>query len=489
MKTDLPRRFFTSAKWNSIINIFIIIINVGQSVILARLLPVEIFGLVAGAASIVLIANAFLDFGFTNAFVYRSTETEDLDHIASVHFTLQLLISIFWTLLMLSVGVILSNFREDRFITAFFVITLSKTALSFMSTPNAILFRFSYHKRRAIIRLIDALFSLIIAIIFASFGYYIWALLSSYIVTAVVNLVFLYFWKPFWRPRFNCSAITIKYLLKYGGKNLIGQLIANALDRVDELWINLFIGNQPLGFYSKAYILAGYPGSLLASSIGNITLGSFAELADNKKALSDAFDKTISFLIRASFLLGGLLVLIAPELIMFFLGPKWLPMLLVFRIMLPYTLLDPILITIFYLFNAVGEPEKIINVRAIQLGFLIISIAIFANFFGIEGVAISVDLMMVLGFTIVFLYSRKYVDFSIKSLLFAPSIALMISLGLSFFLGNILNNFPILLSGTIKSITYFAIFAFLLFVFDRKNLEKYLIMGKKYFLNEMDPKN
>lgn len=482
MKTDLPNRFFSSAKWNSVINIFLIIIKVGQSIALARLLPVEVFGIVAGAASIVLIADGFLTFGLTNAFVYRSFETEDLEHVASVHFTLQLIINIIWTAIMLSIGIIFSTFGQARFITAYFAITLSKTALTFMSTPNAILLRFSLHKRQAIIRLIDSLFSLIVAILLAINDYHIWSLISSYIISAIVNFIFLYLWKPFWLPKLKYSVSTIKYFLRYGGKNLIGQLFTNTIDRIDELWISLFIGNQPLGYYSKAYILAGYPGSLLASSIGNITLGSFAELADNKNTLSDAFNKTISFLVRASFLIGGVLVLVAPELILIFLGQKWLPMLSTFRIMLPYALLDPILITIFYLFNAVGKPEKIIKIRAIQLGSMVFNIFIFGSLFGIEGVAISVDMMMLVGFIFVFLYLREHVDFSIKSLLLAPSIALIMSLCISYFFGGLIINFHMLVSALIKSLIYFAIYVFCLFLFDRENLEKLLIMGKKYIL-------
>ena len=65
--------------------------------------------------------------------------------------------------------------------------------------------------------------------------------------------------------------------------------------------------------------------------------------------------------------MAGLLALIAPEFIYLVIGRQWLPMLDAFRLMLLFTLLDPIRGTLANLFIAVGKPEKVLWARLAQL--------------------------------------------------------------------------------------------------------------------------
>ena len=61
------------------------------------------------------------------------------------------------------------------------------------------------------------------------------------------------------------------------------------------------------------------------------------------------------------------MALVAPEFIRIALGEKWMPMLSTFRIMLIFTLLDPIRVSVSDLFLAVGVPSQLVWARMIQL--------------------------------------------------------------------------------------------------------------------------
>ena len=96
MIENLARRSIDSVKWNFISNILYNAIYFAQTIILARLLPVNAFGIYAGVAAIVVIAYGFSTFGLPSAFIHRCKETEDVEQTAAVHFTLQTILSAVW---------------------------------------------------------------------------------------------------------------------------------------------------------------------------------------------------------------------------------------------------------------------------------------------------------------------------------------------------------------------------------------------------------
>jgi len=483
MNNDLINRSIHSVKWNAISNVVDIIFRFSQSIVLARLLPVSTFGVIAGASSIVVLVGGISNFGMGSAFTYRSEETQDINHTAAVHFTLQLIINLIWTVLMLLVGLFFLRNRTDEFLTAYIFLTLSKTAMNFMTTPRMILLRLIQHRRLAMIKILNVVTTFVVASTLALLNKPLWSLLSTHFVTILVNLILFYIWRPVWKPQLRWSVSTVKYFLIFGSKQFFARFLLDAMDRLDELWANFYLGELSLGFYSRAYNFAGYPSSVVATPISNVAIGTFAELAEDRKSLSTAFQKTNSFLIRSGFFLGGLLILIAPEFITILLTEKWMPMLLTFRVMLPYTLLGPLEKTLMNLFVAVGKPGMIVRIRLIQVAVLIAGLFSLGNLFGIDGVALAVDLMMVVGIIIILINVKDYVDFSIKDLFLIPLIAVFFGLALGFGFDFLFStSVSMIVSGIFKVSIFSIIYFGFLFFFDRKELNNFFGLAKKYLL-------
>jgi O-antigen/teichoic acid export membrane protein len=154
----------------------------------------------------------------------------------------------------------------------------------------------------------------------------------------------------------------------------------------------------------------------------------YAELKRDRQRLSRSFFRVNAFLVRSGFFLAGLLGLVAPEFIHLLLGEKWLPMLGVFRLMLVFTLFDPIKSTVARLFIAVGKPEQVVKARFIQLLVLLGGLYFLGSPLGITGVALAVDLMLVVGIVILLWQARPFVDFSPIRLFFGPGLALTVGL-------------------------------------------------------------
>lgn len=483
IQENLTSRSITSVKWNVISNIVHIIINLTQSIILARLLPIETFGIVAGAASIVGITGGLSNFGMRGAFNFRCKETEDLEITAGVHFTLQLFINIIWTALMLAGGFLFIRDSGDGFRMAFIVLTLSEAALTMCNTPNFILIRLVQHKRLAMISMTNVILTLLVSGTLAILKQPLWSLLSSQLVSVLVSVVFLYVFRPVWKPKFKWSTSTVKYFLNFGSKQVVSSFLMDALDKVDELWTKSFLGSVPLGFYSKAYSFALYPGLVLAGPVNKVAMGTYAEVAQDRKKLSSAFFQTNALLTRSGFFLVGLFFLVAPEFIRIILGERWMPMLTAFRLMLPFTLFDPMKKTMANLFVAVGKPEIIVKIRAIQLVTMLAGLFTLGYLFNIEGVALAVDLMMLVGVGLILQKSKTFVDYSLKELFLNPLICmlagLLIGYGFDYYVSP---KMPDILSALVEMSGFTLIFFGVFYLIDKQEVLNYLQMIKKYIL-------
>lgn len=422
---SLAKRSMTAVGWNALSNSARVVILFGRSVLLARMLPVETFGVYAGANAVVNLTAVVALFGMASAFLHRCAETEDEDKTAAVHLTLQLVLSLVWAGLMV-LGSLLFTQGETRL--TLLLVTATTAIIQFTQTPRLILVRRVVHRRLALLDLVTAILTTAVAVGLAWQGVTLWALLATDIVASIIGLAMLYLWRPVWRPRLAWDRQIARYLLGFGSRSLAAIVLNRALDRVDDLWTRAYLGTTAMGLYSRAYTFATYPRIILASPLNAVAAGTYAELKGQRRRLSQAFYRVNALLIRTGFLLAGVLALAAPEFIRLVLGEKWLPMLDAFRLMLVYTLLDPVKLTVAMVITASGAPEKVVRARAIQLTILILGLVTLGPRLGIVGVAIAVDLMLVAGILLLLREAKGFVDFSLVRLFAVPTLALSVGL-------------------------------------------------------------
>jgi O-antigen/teichoic acid export membrane protein len=89
-----------------------------------------------------------------------------------------------------------------------------------------------------------------------------------------------------------------------------------------------------------------------------------------------------------------------------------------------FTLLDPIRVTVSSLFVAVGRPEQVVRVRLAQLAAMVVGLFALGSRWGITGVAVVVDGVLLLGLGWLLGRARAYVDYSARRLFGAPLLAL-----------------------------------------------------------------
>ncbi len=416
----LAQRSVRSAGYTIASSGFQAAVQFARSILLARLLLPGQFGVYAYAASFVMLTYSLPGFGMGAALVHRARQSEG-ETARRVHFTLTAVFNLAWALLLV---LTCSWFLEPQNRWVFWLILSTRVADNLTNTARVTLTRQVAFRRIALLESGNALVGSLAAVLLAWRGAGVWSLVATDIIAAAAGVLGFYVIRPVWRPRFGWNREVAAYLLDFGRRSFGAILLLRVLDRVDDLWTGAFLGKTPLGYYSRAYTFATYPRKLLASPVNQVAVGTYAALKGQPKRLSQAFFRVNALLIRSGFFIAGLLFLLVPEFIHFVIGDKWLPMLVPFRLMLVYTLLDPIKATVGSVFIAVGRPEMVARARLWQLLVMVAGLFLLGPRWGVSGVALAVDLMLLFGIALLFWQARPYVQFSARRLFGAPLLAL-----------------------------------------------------------------
>jgi len=455
---NLIKRSINSITWNLAAQIIYLSVGVIRSIFLARYLSVEVFGIYALAGAVINLSAVLPGFGMSGALLHRSSESKDESLAASAHFSLVLLFTLLWALLV-TAGILLFSHGQMRI--ALFVLMIVAIGMQFTLTPHTILLRRVLHRRLAYIQIVTVILASFTAILLAFYNAGLWALLSTDIVMLMVSLIGFYVVKPFFIPNLRCRSEIIKYFLRFGSQNFMNIVMLQIMTRIDKLWIGGCLGKVNLGFFSRAQRFAGYPNLLFSASLVSVLGGTFAELNGKRKQISQLFSDANALIIRSGAFFAGLFILTAPDLILLFLGEKWLPMLPALRYLLIYQLFSPVRSTSVNLLIAQGKPGYVNIARIIQLSVLGVGMYLLRNGGTIEGMALALNIMQIVGIGILYLFATKYVDFSFLKLFTIPILASIFSGYLAHYLVGILpssfNDLAFISSAVIFSLTYFAL--------------------------------
>lgn len=425
---NLAKRSLFSISWNFLANLAVNGVAFVRAIFLARLLPVEVFGIYAGYHALLNVTVTLTEFGMLNAFIHQAPETEDEERAAAMHFTLRLFFLICWFFLAV-VGSLI--FLEPQQSMPILLMILTTVIFQMTLPAQAVLMKRVDHRRVAMIHISLTVVHACIAVTTAYLGWGIYSIIVAELAAGLVTFSGYYFIQPAWRIRLGWYQDIFRYYLDFGKRAFASTFLYNLLDQLDDLWTRFRLGEVPLGFYSKAYRFASYPRFILANPIGLVIGGTYAALKKDRSALSQVFFHANALIIRSGFLLAGWMALIAPEFIRILLTDKWLPMLDAFRFLLVFTLLDPLKLSLSEVLNAVGKPEKVVFTRAVQLVTLVTGLAAFSSRWGIAGVALAVDLMLIVGISILLIQAKQHVDFSVIALFWAPALSLAAGIALT----------------------------------------------------------
>jgi len=348
-------------------------LGMASTVVLARLLTPQDFGLIAMVTAVTGFVMMFKDMGLSMATVQKA----EVNHAQ--------ISTLFWINVALSLGVMLVTAALAPIIAWFYGeprltwITLALASAFIFSgltiQHQALLNRNMRFGTLALIGIIGQLAGIVAAIIAAWYGADYWALVIGQLATAIAGAIAV--WVACgWRPGLPVRRSGVRKMLAFGG-NLTGFNFLNYFARnADNLLIGKFWGSGPLGLYSKAYGLLMLPIRQITAPIAAVAIPALSRLQDDHDKYKRYYYQAISTIAFITMPLVAMLAALSDEIIRIVLGGKWTGAAIIFKILAFAAVFQPVVSTAGWVYVSLGQAKRmmywgLIDVPVTVLSFII----------------------------------------------------------------------------------------------------------------------
>ncbi|MDQ3851086.1 MAG: oligosaccharide flippase family protein, partial [Actinomycetota bacterium] len=360
------------------------VITLLTTVVLARLLTPEDFGIVALAVLALTVVNVFSDVGLTGVLVVR----QDFDRRAQGTVLTMLLVSggLFSALLVALAPLAADVFREPRLVD----VLRALGALSFLSGfywfYDMLLQRELEFRARFVAQMARTGAYAAVAIALAAVGAGVWSLVLGQLAGAVVVSIVLVALAPYRvRPTFQRWAV--RAALGEGHGFLLQAGATTVQDNLDFIVVGRALGADALGSYSMAYRLGEVPYASIADPIARVNFSAFARRRHAGEDVGPTFLRSLQAVALVTWPLGLLLSATAAPFTRAILGDRWTAMIGPLAVMGIWAAVRPLETTVGWLLNAVGEAGRSGRISTVLLLPLVPALVGGAHLGGTTGVA------------------------------------------------------------------------------------------------------
>ncbi|MEO3986517.1 lipopolysaccharide biosynthesis protein [Plesiomonas shigelloides] len=345
------------------------------TLLLARLLGPDAFGLVGMLAVFIAIANVFVDSGFTSALI-RKTDRCDSDFVTAFYYNIA--ISLLCYLVLYISAPHVANFYQQRELQSLLrVLGLTVVINAFTLIPRVKLNVVMDFKTQATVSIVSILISGTIAILLAINGFGVWALVTQTLLTAICNTTLYNLLAP-WLPSGKVSRQSFKYLFGYGSKLLLSGILDVTYNNLYQIIIGKKFSPTVVGQFSQANQLASVPASTLTGIIQRVSFPMFSQLQEEPIKLGNAYQLTLKMAAIVIFPLIIGLGLIAEPLLTSLLGSQWQPAATLLTVLCLGYMLYPIHSINLNLLQVTGRSDLFLKLEVLKkiIGVIILLLSI-----------------------------------------------------------------------------------------------------------------
>lgn len=382
-------RFVRNTGWMGLGEVGIRVSRLLATVILARLLSPEDYGL----AAIVLMTTEFVRVFTRNGIGDKLVQADgkEIKELCQTAWCINWLIGIGLFLLQLAGSFVVAHFYgNDRLTLPIIAVGFTYLIYPLAMVQTALVRRDNRLKIFSLTNLTQVVADNILTGILALQGFGMWAIVLPKLLVAPVWVGMMLHYEP-WRPRAVFTLQRWRNILGFGSRILGVELLNTFRENVDYLLIGRFIGMKALGVYYFAFN-AGLGLSLsVINALGVSLYSDLCEIRSDSELLRRRFNQNLLTIAKVVFPLVIIQSLLAPLYVPIIFGQKWVdqgavPILIIICIS---ALSRPFANAASMLFRAIGLPQVDLWWN---LGFtLLLTVAVvFGASYGTLGVAVAV---------------------------------------------------------------------------------------------------
>ena len=471
------RQTFSGVLWSAIERFSVQGIQFILSFVIARQLLPSDYGLVSMLSIFMVVAQIFVDSGFSNALIQKQNRSK-ADFSTVFYFNIAVGI-LMYLVLLVSAPYIASFYNQPILIEIIGWMGLNLIITSLSTVQRTILTIDLDFRRQAFISLTAVILSGSTAVYMAMNGYGVWALVVQSLMTNGINTLLLWITSK-WHPEWLFSLSSFKNLFSFGSKILMGGLLHNIYTNIYTLVIGKIFPIQELGLYNRASTLSQFPSTNITSIIGRVLYPVLCRLQENNSILTEKFYTFIRLSSYIVFpLMIGLAVLSEPF-IRIILTEKWIGAVPYIQILCLAYMWDPVMRMSWDLLNVKHRSDYSLKSEIIKkiaaVTYLLCSIP-----FGVKAMCVGLVLYAFTDLFIILQFTKKILpEVTIwnhtKNLLPLFVQSLLMGLGIYLFIHIFTNSWLQLFGGLTIGI---AIYIILSIFMSKKELQYIINLAKR----------
>lgn len=301
--------------WNYVVGFVI-------SLILARLLVPQEFGVVAIIGVFIALFSVFIDSGFSMALIQKKDlQPEDCSSV----FFLNLFIAVLLYIGLFLAAPWLAEFYKKGILTPCIRVTALTMIISSLGlVQGAMIYRAMQFQINFRISLISLSVSGIVGVVMAFKGFGVWALVTQTLLKSIIGTVFLWIWGS-WRPIMVVDFKRLKSLFQFGSKLFFSGILECIYHNLYPMFFGKLFNLSTLAFYNRGERLPCLGMGIINGTIGSVLFPTLTGIQDDREQMHRVVKKflnTIMFLVIPAM---TLLFVVAEPLTILLFKEKWLP--------------------------------------------------------------------------------------------------------------------------------------------------------------------
>lgn len=379
------------------------------SLVLARLLSPDDYGIIALVMVFINLAGVFITSGFATALIQKK-DVDSTDY--STIFYLSLGCSIIIYFVLYACAPFIARFYDQPALSPVLRVFALQVPLSvYNSVQMAYVSRNMLFRKVFVSATVAAVASGVVGIGMAFAGLGVWALVANSITTVVVSSIVLTFMIP-WRPCLKFSKGSAKSMMKYGSQVLAADLSGTFFNEVRSLIIGRVYSGADLAFYNKGYQLPTLITTNLSNTLMTVMFPAFANQSKDLnvvKQMARRSMKLLSFVLVPC--LFGLAAVMRPLILLLY-TEKWAASIPYGQILSIGLCIGVLGVIPLQVFKAIGRSDVLLGLEVYKKPMYVILLVIGVSI-NVFGIAVTMVIYECYGMLVNMVQLKKHIHYDL----------------------------------------------------------------------------
>lgn len=320
VEQSLKDKTVRGVAWSGIDNVAQFGVSFIVSIVLARLLTPDDYGLIGIITIFTAVCTALINGGFTSALIRKKNVTDD-DYNTSFIVNLGMSLMLYVIIYICS-PLIADFFNREELVALTRVSALGMIVGALALVQQTRLTKLIDFKTQTKITIIASVTSGIIGIALALLGYGVWALVAQQLASQIIRTILLWLANS-WIPKLYFSKKSFSDLFGFGWKVMAVGLIDTVWKELYQVVVGKFYSPATLGQYTRAKGFSQLFSSNLTNVIQRVTYPVLSNIQDDKERMVAAYRRIIKVTMFITAISMFFLGAISDPLLYCLIGPKW----------------------------------------------------------------------------------------------------------------------------------------------------------------------